>query len=269
MHIFFTIKKNSQNICCVNITVAYTNQSKINSKTKAIILVHLYGCPGNVEAIKNICKKYNLFLIEDCAQSHGAEFNGKKAGTFGDVATFSFYPGKNLGAFGDAGMMVFKDENIAEIGRQIANHGQISKHNHKRIGRNSRLDGIQAAILSVKLKLLDKGNTLRIENAAYYNKLLNDTYKKPIYESNIKSVYHLYVLKVPNRDTVIKKLNEYNIEFAIHYPTPMSKMDVFKNKTSCPIAENICSSIISLPMYPELKKENIEFIAEILNNLFK
>jgi dTDP-4-amino-4,6-dideoxygalactose transaminase len=242
-------------------------ESKINSKTKAIIAVHLYGAPANVEAIRKICDSYKLFFIEDCAQAHGSEFKNKKVGTFGDVSIFSFYPGKNLGSFGDAGMMIFKDEQNATIAKQIANHGQLSKHIHKRIGRNSRLDGIQAAILSVKLKYLDEWNNSRLENASYYNYLLNEKYEKPKIESHLKNVFHLYVIKTKDRDKVIKILNEHQIGNAIHYPKAMSSMDIFKNKTHCPVAENTCSLIISLPMYPELKKEDIEYVANVLNKI--
>ena len=148
-------------------------EENIDENVKAIIPVHLYGKPVNLEAIQNICKIHSLYLIEDCAQAHGAEYNGQRVGTFGDVACFSFYPGKNLGALGDAGAMTFKNTDIAEIARQICNHGQIKKHTHLRVGRNSRLDGLQAAVLSLKINKLDEHINKRIQFANEYNQLLN------------------------------------------------------------------------------------------------
>lgn len=241
-------------------------EDKITKNTKAIIAVHLYGSPAKIDDISAICKRNNLYFIEDCAQAHGAEFNHKKVGTFGDMATFSFYPGKNLGAFGDAGAIVCNDENLAEISRQISNHGQKNKHNHLRIGRNSRMDGIQAAVLSVKLKSLDNWNLLRIEHAKHYNYLIDNKYKKPKIDELNKSVFHLYVIKTKNRAEVITELEKNNISFGIHYPTPLSEMKIFKHFSNCPIAIDVCNSIISLPMFPELKKSQIEYISSVLNN---
>jgi dTDP-4-amino-4,6-dideoxygalactose transaminase len=242
---------------------------KITNKTKAIIAVHLYGTPANVGAIDRICKAHNLFFIEDCAQAHGALYHNKKVGTFGDIATFSFYPGKNLGAFGDAGAIVCQNNEIAAIAKQIANHGQDVKHNHLRIGRNSRMDGIQAAILSVKLKYIDRWNADRIDNANYYNELISDAYQKPIFEKHLKSVFHLYVIKTANRAQVLQVLADNNIASGIHYPKALSEMDIFTNKTSCPVANSTCESIISLPIYPELDKATITDIAAVLNNINK
>jgi len=236
-------------------------EEKITNKTKAIIAVHLYGTPANIGMIDKICKTHNLFLIEDCAQAHGALYNNQKVGTFGDVATFSFYPGKNLGAFGDAGAIVCQNSEVATIAKQIANHGQEVKHKHLRIGRNSRMDGIQAAILSIKLKYIDQWNDARIDHANYYNELINDDYQKPIFEAHLKSVYHLYVIKTDRRERVL--------QVGIHYPQALSEMDIFKNKTNCPVANGTCESIISLPIYPELEKSTIAEIAGILNNINK
>lgn len=240
-------------------------EEKITNNTKAIIAVHLYGAPADVEKIEQICKKHNLFFIEDCAQAHGAEFNNVKVGTFGDVATFSFYPGKNLGAFGDAGAIVMKSKEVAGLARQIANHGQKGKHNHLRIGRNSRMDGIQAAILSVKLKFIDESNNLRIKHAKYYNQLIVDDFEKPYYDDHLKSVYHLYVIKTKKRDKLIDVLKENKISTGIHYPKSLSQISVFGNNFSCPVAESICGTIMSLPIYPELEKDKIEFISQLLN----
>ena len=212
---------------------------------------------------------HNLYFIEDCAQAHGALYNNQKVGTFGDVATFSFYPGKNLGAFGDAGVIVCKSNKVTTIARQIANHGQEVKHNHLRIGRNSRMDGIQAAVLSIKLKYIDQWNKARIDNANYYNELINEDYQKPIFDKHLKSVYHLYVIKTDQRDKVLQALAENNIATGIHYPQALSEMNIFKNKTTCLVANKTCESIISLPIYPELEQSIIAEIVSVLNGINK
>ena len=180
---------------------------KINSKTKAIIPVHLYGQPAEMSIIKKICKKYNLFLIEDCAQAHFAQWNEKKVGTIGDMGTFSFFPGKNLGAYGDAGCIITNDDKFAVKARMFANHGSLIKHQHKIEGINSRLDGLQAAILSVKLKYIDKWTESRIKNAKLYTELLSSiqNVQTPKIHSNAKHVFHLYVIRCDSRD----KLNQY------------------------------------------------------------
>ena len=180
--------------------------------------------------IMTIAKKYKLKVIEDCAQAHFAEWRGKKVGTMGITGTFSFFPGKNLGAYGDAGCIVTNDKNLAEKMRMFANHGQLVKHNHIIQGINSRLDGMQAAILSVKLKYIKKWTAFRIERAEYYESLLKDNneIKTPKVHQNSKHVFHLYVIRTEKRDQLQSLLKEKNIASAIHYPTPLPFLDAYK-----------------------------------------
>jgi dTDP-4-amino-4,6-dideoxygalactose transaminase len=197
-------------------------EEKITPRTKAIIPVHLYGLPAAMDEIMAIARKHGLKVLEDCAQAHGATYKGKTVGTFGDVATFSFYPSKNLGAFGDAGAIVSNSAETAETARLIANHGQIAKNRHSLIGRNSRLDGIQAAVLSVKLPHLDAWLEARRRNAALYNELLKDSgLPLPLAPEHSRHTYHLYVVSVPNRAAVQQKLSDEGIETGLHYPTAL------------------------------------------------
>ena len=241
---------------------------KLDDKVKAIIPVHLYGKPVNLEAIKKICSENNLFLIEDCAQAHGAEFNGQRVGTFGDVACFSFYPGKNLGALGDAGAMIFQNAEYAEIARQICNHGQIEKHNHLRVGRNSRLDGLQAAVLSLKINKLDEHIDKRIQWAKEYNQLLEgiEEVKTPSLDENLRHVFHLYVVRTEKRGDLIKKLKANNIPYGIHYPKTLPSIKPFNASGIYPVADKVCEEILSLPMHPYLNINQLNIIAQILAN---
>ena len=246
-------------------------EDKITNNTKAIIPVHLYGQPVDMQKLMVIAKKHNLKVIEDCAQAHGAEFNSKKIGSFGDCASFSFYPGKNLGAYGDAGAMLTNDSEIAEKARMIANHGQKEKHNHIIEGRNSRMDGIHAAVLNVKLKYLNSWTSRRIEIAENYNYLLSKssiTCPKKIKDG--KHVYHLYVIRSSQRDKLKKELAEKGISSAIHYPTALPFLKCYKHlnhtKDDFPIANSYTEQILSLPMYPEVNNQEIEFIC---NNIIK
>lgn len=247
-------------------------EDKITNNTKAIIPVHLYGQPVDMPKLMAIAKKHNLKVIEDCAQAHGAEFNCKKIGSFGDCASFSFYPGKNLGAYGDAGAMLTNDIEIAEKARMIANHGQKEKHNHIIEGRNSRMDGIHAAVLNVKLNYLKRWTSRRIEIAENYNSLLSKssiTCPKKIKDG--KHVYHLYVIRSLQRDKLKKELAEKGISSAIHYPTALPFLKCYKHlnhtKDDFPIASSYTDQILSLPMYPELNNQEIEFICNNIINL--
>ncbi len=239
--------------------------SKITSKTKAIIPVHLYGLPAEMDEIMDTASKNNLFVIEDCAQAHGALYKGRKVGSIGHAASFSFYPGKNLGAYGDAGAMVTNDEDIAGKARMIANHGQVQKHKHLIEGRNSRMDGIQAAILSVKLPHLENWTQLRRENAEVYKNLLQGKNvvvpKEPVYS---RHVYHLFVIQIDDRTQKINELNDAGIETAIHYPTPLPFLKAYEKykfkQESYPIAKMQMNRILSLPMYSELSSEDISYI---------
>ena len=251
-----------------NIDVAKIEE-KITPRSKAIIPVHLYGLPAEMDAVMQIARKHGLKVIEDCAQAHGAKYKGQTVGTFGDVATFSFYPGKNLGAYGDAGAIVTNDSEIAERCRLIANHGQPSKYHHTLIGRNSRMDGIQAAVLSVKLRHLDKWLDARRANAARYNELLADTgIALPETPEHSTHTFHLYVIRVKNRDAVAAKLNEVGIDTGLHYPTALPFLEAYSDKnyqpSDFPVAHSQMGDLLSLPMYAELTDEMIEYVCENL-----
>lgn len=243
-------------------------ESSITKRTKAIIPVHLYGNPADMDIVMMIAKKYNLFVIEDCAQAHGAQYKGVQVGTIGHAASFSFYPGKNLGAYGDAGAIVTNDNQIAAVCRQIANHGQEKKHNHLRVGRNSRLDGIHASILSAKLPYLEKWNSERIRVARLYDSLLSPAAGKPAINNIDRHVFHLYVISVSKRDALAEYLSRFGIDTAIHYPTPLPMLkpyisDIYENQF--PNAVKLTNSILSLPIFPELRNEEVEYVALKVN----
>jgi dTDP-4-amino-4,6-dideoxygalactose transaminase len=246
-------------------------EDKITNKTKAIIPVHLFGQAVNMIELKKIADKYNLMLIEDCAQAHFAEYNGQKVGTFGDIATFSFYPGKNLGAYGDAGAIITNNNDLADKCRMFANHGALKKHFHHQPGINSRMDGIQAAVLNVKLKYILNWTSLRVKNASIYNNLLKDVEGVAIPEvmNNATHVYHLYVIRVQNRKHIMELLNSKGIGLGIHYPTPLPFLDAYSYKnhqpSDFPVAWEYKDQILSLPMYPELTHEMIEYVSDQLN----
>lgn len=246
-------------------------EEKITPKTKAIIVVHLYGLSAEMDEIMVIAKKYNLKVLEDCAQAHGAKYKEKTVGTFGDVATFSFYPSKNLGAFGDAGGVVTDSDEVAEKARLIANHGQISKNRHILEGRNSRLDGIQAAVLSIKLPHLESWIEARRKHAETYNSLLvNSGLLLPSSPEYSRHTYHLYVIQVPNRDRVQAKLAQEGIETGVHYPIALPLMEAYSylehQPFDFPIASLQMDKLLSLPMYAELTDEMIEKVCYCLKN---
>jgi dTDP-4-amino-4,6-dideoxygalactose transaminase len=246
-------------------------EEKITRKTKAIIPVHLYGLPAEMDEIMDIARRYNLKVLEDCAQAHGATYKGKTAGTFGDVATFSFYPSKNLGAFGDAGALVTNSDEVMTKARLIANHGQPAKYQHNLIGRNSRLDGIQAAVLSVKLPHLESWLEARRKNAETYHKLLADSSLPiPTAPQYSRHTYHLYVVQVPNREKVMAKLSEEGIETGLHYPIALPFLEAYADlghqPSDFPIASSQMDKILSLPMYAELTDEQIERVCQSLKN---
>lgn len=245
-------------------------EQAITPNTKAIIPVHLYGNMAHMPAIMDIADKHELIVIEDCAQAHGAEMYGKRAGSWGHSASFSFYPGKNLGAYGDAGCMTTNNAELAASCRMICNHGQISKHDHQLIGRNSKIDGIQAAVLSAKLPYLDQWTQARIDNAAYYRKQLPDVVT-PSVRPNSKHVFHLYVVQVGDRDMLLEELKKENIFAGIHYPVSLPFLPVYAHlghqTNDFPVAHAFQSKIISLPLYPELTAENIDRVASVLNSL--
>ena len=246
-------------------------EKALSSKTKAIIPVHLYGHPADMISIMQIAEKHGLKVIEDCAQAHGAKINGQNIGAFGDAASFSFYPGKNLGAYGDAGGMVTNSDEIARIARLIANHGQEGKHNHLIEGRNSRLDGMQAAILSVKLPHLENWVTARNTVAKLYlSEVKNDEIQLPVIRENNTHAWHLYVIRTENRDDLKEYLYENGVETAIHYPTALPFLTCYANRnfkeSDFPIASAYQTQILSLPMFPELTQQEQNKVIQLLND---
>lgn len=244
-------------------------EAKINSKTKAIIPVHLFGQICDMDLINEIAKKYNLFVIEDCAQSHFSEFKNQKAGTMGIAGSFSFYPGKNLGAYGDAGCIITNNDELALRCRKFARHGALKKHSHDIEGVNSRLDGMQAAILSVKLKYILNWTNKRIENSKLYNKYLNENVIKPLIRPQSKHTFHLYVIRCQNREGLMLFLKENGVETAIHYPIALPNMKAYEylgaKEKDFPIASKYQDEILSLPMYPELTDNQIQIICKLIN----
>lgn len=248
-------------------------EEKITANTKAIIPVHLCGLPAEMDEIMAIANKYNLIVIEDCAQSHISEYKGKITGTFGHAASFSFYPGKNLGAYGDAGALITNDEDIAQKCRMIANHGQLKKHTHLMAGRNSRLDGMQAAILNAKIPHLAEWTSKRIEKAAYYDeafaKIGIQTPKKPDYT---KHVYHLYMIRIDKRSELMVYLKQKGIETAVHYPVSMPLMPAFENlggrAEDYPVNMSYIDNILSIPIFPEITVEQMQYVVDTIADFF-
>ena len=245
-------------------------EKAITPATKAIIPVHLYGHPANMPAIMEIAKKHSLIVIEDCAQAHGAKLNGVTIGTFGHASSFSFYPGKNLGAYGDAGGMATNDAAIAEKARMISQHGQKGKHNHIMEGRNSRLDGLQAAILMAKLPHLEKWTEARIAHAAHYSELLQKAgVAKPSIRPGARHVFHLYVIRTNDRAGLQAKLTEAGVETAVHYPTALPFMPCYAHrkarKEDFPVALEYQSTILSLPIYPEIPEAALGYVSSLIH----
>ena len=250
-------------------------ESKIIKRTKAIIPVHLYGHVAHITQIKNLCEKHNLFLVEDCAQSHFSAESGQLAGTFGIAGTFSFYPGKNLGAYGDAGCIITDDDMLAEKCRMYANHGALKKHEHQIEGINSRLDTIQAAVLGVKSKYILDWTAARIEKAALYNEALKDVnaISLPVVRGNTKHTFHLYVIRSKKRDQLKLYLESQGIQTAIHYPTALPNLQAYKylnhRREDFEVASAYQDEILSLPMYPELDANQINYIADKIRIFFR
>ena len=249
-------------------------ESKITPKTKAIMPVHLYGQPADMDTIVKVAKKYNLYVIEDCAQAIGAEYKGKKVGSFGDIGCFSFFPTKNLGAFGDGGMITTNSDFLAKRLTALRNHGGAVRYYHDELGLNSRLDEIQAAILRVKAKHIDTWNKKRRENAHRYNELFKNVEGviTPKELNETKCVYHQYTIQVPNRDEIHKYLQEQGIGAMIYYPVPLHLQKLHANlcgkEGDLPVTEAKTKVVMSLPMFPELteteQKEVVQKIKEAL-----
>ena len=248
-------------------------EKAITKHTKAIMPVHLYGGSCEIGLVADIAKKYGLCLIEDCAQAIGAQYNEKYVGTFGDIGTFSFFPTKNLGAFGDGGAVCTSSYELAQKIKKLRVHGSPKRYVHDFIGLNSRLDEIQAAILRVKLKYLDKWNTDRQIAAKYYDALLKDIKDviTPYVKASCHHVFHQYTIRLPKRDLICEKLNELGIETIVYYPIPIHLQKAFSNlgykKGSLPLTEKICNEILSLPIYPDIKSEVQEYIADNIKKI--
>jgi len=248
---------------------------KITNKTKAILGVHLFGHPFDVKAIVEICEDHNLILIEDSAQAHGAEYDGRKVGSFG-VGCFSFYPTKNM-TTGEGGMITTNDDDIDEKCRLLRNHGEVSKYNHIELGYNFRMTNIQAAIGLAQLEKLDRLNEIRRSNARYLNKYIKvEGLIKPYEAKNVKHVYHQYVVRITedfpmDRDEFVRYLRSRGVGCAIHYPTPIYKQPLYiklgYGEVRCPMAEVVANSILSLPVHPALTERDLEYIVETVNSL--
>jgi dTDP-4-amino-4,6-dideoxygalactose transaminase len=250
-------------------------EEAITSRTKAIIPVHLFGQPADMDSILEIARSHGLSVIEDAAQAHGAEYKGRRAGSLGSVGCFSFYPGKNLGAFGEAGAVVTNDPELRQKIRVLRDHGQVQKYYHVMVGWNARMDGIQAAILGVKLRHLEKGNELRRSHAARYNEALAgiEELVTPYTADYARHAYHIYAIRVPSRDEIIELLAEMGIACGIHYPLPIHLQDAYKNLEyeigTFPIAERAAHQFISLPMYPELTTTQIDIVTRAVKQALK
>lgn len=243
-------------------------ETAITERTKAILIVHLYGQCAYTKNIGDICKKYDLKLIEDNAQAHGCEFNGKKTGSLGDAAGHSFYPGKNLGAFGDAGAVTTNDEDLAKVVRAVANYGSQKKYIFKYCGHNSRLDEIQAAVLGVKLRHLDEDVAIRKKIAKYYiEHIVHPDIVTPIVKDWNAHVFHIFTIRTQKRDELLKYLADNGVQTIIHYPIPPHKQECYKewNNLSFPITEQIHDEELSLPISPVITKEEMNLIVEFIN----
>ena len=246
-------------------------EEKITANTKAIMPVHLYGQPADMDAIRALAEKYGLRIIEDAAQAHGAYYKGKRAGTLGDCATFSFYPGKNLGAYGDGGAVVTDDDDVARKARMYANHGRVEKYNHEFEGMNSRLDGLQAAILDVKLRHLDAWNARRQTVARMYDEGLQGVVPTPERLPDVEPVYHLYVVRVPEREKVRDALSQRGISTGIHYPIPLPFLNAYTylghELADFPVSAEYQSQLLSLPMYGDMMDEQVEYVIQQLREV--
>jgi len=245
-------------------------EKAITPKTKAVIPVHIYGQPANMDEINTIAKKHNIKVIEDACQAHGALYKDKRAGSLGDIGCFSFYPTKNLGAFGDAGMFVTNDEKVYETALMLRDYGRKGRYNHKVKGYNSRLDSIQAVVLSAKLKHLDEWSGMRQDIAARYKKQLSNIggIIIPMVKEDRTHVFHLYVLRVQNRDQVLEGLKARGVGALIHYPIPIHLQEAYSDlgyeKGQFPVAERITQEVISLPMFPHMTPQQVDYVCDSL-----
>ena len=240
----------------------------LTKRTKAIIPVHLYGRPADLDPILEIAKRHELVVIEDACQAHGARYRGKRVGGFGYAAAFSFYPGKNLGAYGEGGVLTTNDDAAAQFAREMRSHGESKRYFHDRIGYNYRMDGFQGAVLNVKLKYLDRWTAQRQEFARLYRERLAGRIRIPEDRPEGESVYHLFTLRVQNRDAVREELARKGVQTAVHYPVPVHLQKAYAylgyKPGSLPHTEKACAEVISMPLFPEMSREQALYAAETL-----
>jgi dTDP-4-amino-4,6-dideoxygalactose transaminase len=244
----------------------------VTARTRAIIPVHLYGRPADMPAIMDVARQHGLKVIEDCAQAHGAHLDGRKVGTFGDAGCFSFYPGKNLGAYGDAGAIVTDDPDLAARMRKWANHGRLSKYDHEFEGINSRLDGLQAAVLSAKLPFLEGWTESRRRAARRYGEGLAGTgLALPGDPPNGRHVYHLYVVRLAERARVQQELAQAGISTGVHYPVALPNLTAYRSRgyrpADFPVAMDYQDTVLSLPMFPEITDQQVDWVCETLKGV--
>jgi dTDP-4-amino-4,6-dideoxygalactose transaminase len=244
-------------------------RSALTARTKAVIAVHLYGHPADMDPILDIARRHGLVVIEDACQAHGAKYKGFRVGSLGHAAAFSFYPAKNLGAYGDGGIVVTSDPQTADAVRLLRNYGQRVKYEHQCVGFNRRLDTLQAAVLAVKLKYLDEWNALRSKHARRYKQLLAGTgVITPAEADYAQSVWHLYVIRTKNRELLRRLLSDQGIATGVHYPVPIHLQAAYRElgcgQGDFPVTENFADEILSLPMYAELPAEAIEYVSDCI-----
>jgi len=250
-------------------------EEKITIKTKAINPVHLFGQPADLKTIKEITSKHNLYVIEDAAQAHLAEFNKRRVGSWGDIASWSFYPGKNLGAWGEAGAITTDNEEMYIKAKKMRDHGSSKKYYHDLVGYNYRMSEFQAAVLNVKMKYIEEWTEKRRKNAEIYNILLSEIEEvmTPLEMANVRHVYHLYVIRAKDRDELRNFLLNHGIGTGLHYPIPLHLTRAYHHlgykKGDFPVAEKLAGEILSLPMYPELLEEQIEYICQKIKDFYK
>jgi dTDP-4-amino-4,6-dideoxygalactose transaminase len=245
-------------------------EAAITRRTKAVLPVHIYGQPVDIDKIAGIARKRKLFLIEDCAQAHGAEYKGRKAGSLGDIACFSFYPTKNLGALGDGGMVLTSDKELAEKTRLLREYGWAQRYVSQIPGWNTRLDEIQAAVLNIKLKYLDADNQRRRDIAGSYDRGLADTgLALPKERSGCRHAYHLYVVRTRRRDELSDFLRGRGISALIHYPFPVHRQPAYRSKVKLKVSEACADEVLSLPMYPELSLKEVRTVIRVIKEFVR
>jgi dTDP-4-amino-4,6-dideoxygalactose transaminase len=247
-------------------------EAAITPRTKAIVPVHLYGHPADMGSLLPISERSGLRLVEDAAQAHGAAFEGQRCGTLGDLAAFSFYPGKNLGAFGDAGAVSGQDGELLARVRKLRDHGRTSKYEHDEVGFGERLDALQAAVLGVKLRHLEAWTDARRTVAAWYADQLKGTpIRLPIEAPWARHVYHLYVIRTARRDGLLEALRQAGIGAGIHYPVPLHRQPAYRSLAAGPFphAERASDEVLSLPMFPEMREDQVAYVADAVRRFFR